>query len=198
MSRLFFIADTHFGHTNVIRYTGRPFVNSHEMDETMIERWNSVVGKKDTVYHLGDVGLRSPGHLRAILERLNGTIHLVLGNHDKVALKCVDRFASTSPLLELKVRDEDAPGKQQHIVLCHYSMRTWNRVMWGSWQLFGHSHGKMRVHPQSRTMDVGVDCADPFGTPFSYEQIKALMYAKTGKVPRSQGADGDRDEDGDE
>ncbi len=49
-----FTADTHFGHTNVIRYCARPFDSVQAMDETLIENWNQVVRPKDTVYHLGD------------------------------------------------------------------------------------------------------------------------------------------------
>jgi len=86
MSNIFLIADTHFSHANILDFKGkdgkacRPFSSVEEMDETMIENWNKVVGDRDKVYHLGDVAIHKRG-LDA-LKRLNGTKILVKGNHD--------------------------------------------------------------------------------------------------------------------
>ena len=73
-------SDTHFGHENIIRYCDRPFANAAEMDEMLIENWNSVVKDGDIVYHLGDVYLGVEG--RKAIPKLNGRKRLVLGNHD--------------------------------------------------------------------------------------------------------------------
>lgn len=68
MAERFFISDTHFSHARILEFEsddGRPvrsgFSSVEEMDEAMIERWNSVVGPKDKVYHLGDVAIRVAG-----------------------------------------------------------------------------------------------------------------------------------------
>ena len=59
----FVIADTHFGHAKSISFVRpdgellRPFSSVEEMDETMVKRWNEKVGKRDTIYHLGDVAV---------------------------------------------------------------------------------------------------------------------------------------------
>lgn len=52
---IYFTADTHFGHKNVIRFCDRPFASAEEMDEVMIKNWNSRVRGKDIVYILGDM-----------------------------------------------------------------------------------------------------------------------------------------------
>ena len=84
MPKTFVISDTHFGHANIIKYCGRPFSSVEEMDETMIENWNKVVGVIDLVWHLGDIyfpsGRPDP---TPILKRLNGRKRWVLGNHDR-------------------------------------------------------------------------------------------------------------------
>lgn len=173
---IWFVADTHFGHANVIKYTNRPFASAHDMNVELVRRWNEVVRPEDTVYHLGDVGLCPPRSLRQILERLHGTIHLVQGNHDKGIDKVRDRFASISPLTEIHVPDPDAVRGVRHIVLCHYKMATWNKKHCGSWHLFGHSHGKIPDDPREFSLDVGVDCWD--FTPVSYGRIVERMAGK--------------------
>ena len=78
----YFIADTHFNHENIIRYCNRPFENSNEMNEYIINKWNSVVNENDVVYHLGDVGFGNTEELKQLVGRLNGTKILIRGNHD--------------------------------------------------------------------------------------------------------------------
>lgn len=78
-------ADTHFGHFNIIGYCGRPFTSSEEMDQTMIDNWNSIVAPNDIVWHLGDFsfGKGSLLNLPGIVSQLNGDIILYRGNHDR-------------------------------------------------------------------------------------------------------------------
>ena len=83
---IWFTADTHFSHGNIIKYCRRPFVNANEMNEVLIENWNSVVAPDDIVWHLGDWSFAPRQHARQynkhLRNQLNGSIHLVLGNHD--------------------------------------------------------------------------------------------------------------------
>src|SRR5580693_8216722 len=81
------------GHANIIRFDNaaleptlgrkpRPYRSVEEMDAAMIAEWNSVVGPRDIVYHLGDMCLHKDAREAAAWRRqLNGTIRLVLGNH---------------------------------------------------------------------------------------------------------------------
>lgn len=78
-----FISDTHFSHNNIIGYCDRPFASTDEMDEVIIENWNSLVKPEDTIYHLGDIGFCGAEKLESIVKRLNGKKRLRMGNHDK-------------------------------------------------------------------------------------------------------------------
>lgn len=78
------ISDTHFGHDAIIGYCNRPFADIDEMDEHMIDRWNSVVKPVDKVYHLGDVFMGSTLRANQNLHRLNGKLRLIVGNHDVI------------------------------------------------------------------------------------------------------------------
>ena len=80
--KTFFIADTHFYHTNIIKYCNRPFSTTDEMNIALIRKWNAVVGKNDTVYHLGDFLIGNKQQTTDTVKLLNGNIFLIRGNHD--------------------------------------------------------------------------------------------------------------------
>ena len=80
---IYFISDTHFWHRNIIKYTKRPFETVEQMNEHIIKCWNEVVSPDDVVYHLGDFSFGSSEQVANIIERLNGKIILIMGNHDK-------------------------------------------------------------------------------------------------------------------
>lgn len=85
---IFFTADLHFGHANIIKLCKRPFRDVQHMNTALINRWNERVKPEDTVYHLGDFcftgrGSGSPAYPRAYERLLNGTIVHILGNHDR-------------------------------------------------------------------------------------------------------------------
>jgi len=86
MSDIWVVSDTHFGHSNILKFKGddgeliRPnFSSVEEMDEHMIDCYNSVVKDGDIVYHLGDVYFE---HGHRALSKLKGRKRLILGNHD--------------------------------------------------------------------------------------------------------------------
>ena len=80
--KVFLISDTHFSHSNVIRYENRPFQDANEMDEYMIQKWNETVSENDLVFHLGDVVIGGAKRAEDVLKRLKGRKILILGNHD--------------------------------------------------------------------------------------------------------------------
>lgn len=78
------ISDTHFNHENIIKYCNRPFLNTGEMDEHIISKWNSVVKRDDIIFHHGDFSLgMSREEIKSLVDRLNGKITLIIGNHDR-------------------------------------------------------------------------------------------------------------------
>jgi calcineurin-like phosphoesterase family protein len=92
MSKVYVCSDTHFGHKNIIGFEAahRPYVSILEHDRDMVARWNAVVTKRDTVWHLGDVFFGKDGHL--ILAELSGYKKLVLGNHDHYPLAVYQQY----------------------------------------------------------------------------------------------------------
>jgi len=169
----FFTADTHFGHTSLITKSLRkipfdePTIEKH--NEMIVSRWNDVVKKHDTVYHLGDFAWHDIAKYRG---RLNGHIHLILGNHDRLKSADYNLFESVQDIKTVKVDG-------QNLVLCHYAMRVWNKSHYGTYHLYGHSHGSLPEDPNSLSFDVGMDCWA--FTPVSFEQVREKMLTKTWK-----------------
>ena len=72
------ISDTHFGHSDINGYTGRPA----DAEERMVAGWRSLVADDDVVVHLGDLTLMHPDCIAPLLSALPGRLLLLLGNHD--------------------------------------------------------------------------------------------------------------------
>ena len=67
------------------KFKTRPFPTVEEMDEALMDNWNSVVKPGDKVYHLGDVTFgNKENYIKNIHKRLNGKKRLIVGNHDDV------------------------------------------------------------------------------------------------------------------
>ena len=181
----FFTADHHFYHTKILDYCQRPFASVEEMNESLIESWNSVVSEGDTVYHLGDFGLAGVGKLAAIKRRLNGSIVLIRGNHDTCSKTAyVERlgFLDVLESMEYEVKNSD-----RKLYLCHYPAdnsgmyddRFSDRrpiIPHGSWLIHGHVHTAWRI--DKRQINIGVDVRNY--RPLSLEEICAVIDAHQG------------------
>jgi len=176
--KLFFTSDTHFGHTNIIKFCDRPFENSIEMNQTLVKNWNEKIPKDAIVFHLGDfaLGLNSRD-TQHIINSLNGKKYLIIGNHEKCALAkeyTISLWEDIFDIAEIFVKDDEITYGEQHLVMCHYPMNSWNGSHRGSWQLFGHVHGGLSnkgiMNHNPAQMDVGVDTNNFY--PYSYQDIK--------------------------
>jgi calcineurin-like phosphoesterase family protein len=151
-----FCSDFHFEHKNIVKYSGRPWLQENNTDE-LIARWNDRVGLVDDVYHLGDFAFIYPKQLDRLIEiikELNGNIHFLRGNHcDKRTWQLLEdsgqiQMAFVKDYHEIKVQG-------QPVVMCHYPMEVWNGSHHGSWMLHGHCHGSLA--PRGKRLDVGID-----------------------------------------
>lgn len=102
MSDIWVISDTHFGHKNILNFTDsktgnliRPgFKDVKEMDDHMVDRWNSVVKQGDKVYHLGDVTMGDKDEFKKLWPKLHGRKTLIVGNHDDIPFLAKGGFFS--------------------------------------------------------------------------------------------------------
>lgn len=181
---IWFASDFHFCHANVIKYDGRPFENVEEMNQTLIDNWNSKVKDNDIVFYLGDLSFDRDGvRTQDIIKQLKGKIHFILGNHDdERVIRKMGRFESVSDYINLSVKDDENPRKRQDIMMMHYAILSWDKAHHGAIHLHGHSHGSLMKDPnyewfyKKKVLDVG--CNMHNYSPISYQEIKEIMKFK--------------------
>jgi calcineurin-like phosphoesterase family protein len=133
LGKVFFTADQHFGHEQIMKYENRPFFGEAIMDETMIENWNAVVNPDDLVFVLGDVSFYDKEKTTEIIKRLNGSKNLIKGNHDSENNQWY-RDCGFDEVSEFPVIYKD------WFVLSHEPPHYYNETM-PFFYIFGHVHG---------------------------------------------------------
>ena len=152
------------------------------MDEALIERWNSIVKPDDIVFHLGDFAFATNGRWKELIDRLNGHIHLILGNHDVVRWpgdKTMELFDSVSHQMILKI-DGRTVYLNHYPYLCFGG--AWRKPEYAVYQLFGHVHSGPNCNGADADRlinlfpyqyDVGVDNNNY--TPVSWQQVQEII-----------------------
>jgi calcineurin-like phosphoesterase family protein len=201
MGGIWFTADTHFRHAMVAGLRG--FETAEEHDSLLVQRWNRTVQPDDVVWHLGDVGMGKPGGFWPSVDALNGTIHLITGNHDQVwpghrdshkhQREWLDHFASVQAFARRKTG-------AQHTLLSHFPYSgdhtaedrcgQYRLRDEGLWLLHGHTHGREKLgpftlpavvfggepSPRGRQIHVGLDAWDL--RPVALHVIEQLITAQ--------------------
>tara|TARA_Y100000310_G_scaffold334972_1_gene415903 strand:- start:271 stop:828 length:558 start_codon:yes stop_codon:yes gene_type:complete len=179
---IWFTADWHLDHANVIQHSQRPDANVEAMNDRLIDNCNEKVEPTDTLYHLGDVAFcRNLGRIETLMHRIHcKNIILILGNHDDQTTggqpkKAWLESATFREVYNTAVLRPVIPGiGKTMITLCHYPMATWRNQNHGSWHLHGHCHGTLK-HRLKYAMDVGVDTNNGF--PYSLDNVAyKLVY----------------------
>lgn len=163
MANVFLISDHHFGHKHIIDFESRPFGSVEEMTETMVVKWNAVVGKDDRVFHLGDFSFLNMEKTSAVLQRLNGRKTLIMGNHD--------RGRSRSWWLEAGFEQvSEYPIVYGGFYFLSHEPMYMNKHM-PYVNVHGHIHGQK--YEGTQYVNVSVEHWDY--TPVSFEEIKRMV-----------------------
>jgi len=190
MPHVWFTADLHLGHGNIIKYCVRPFLSALEQeraiedprgkwrvsektlarhDEALLDAINAVVQAQDTLWILGDFcwgGIEAAREYLGCLHCHN--VNLVWGNHDHRSIR---------PLFGRVIDQGMVNVSGQSIWLNHYPMRSWNRSFHGSWHFYGHVHGRLAKEDEDKpwmlVKDVGVDACNY--APVNLESLQTYM-----------------------
>lgn len=181
MSEIYLTSDFHFNHDREFIWRSRGFQSIGEMNEAIIERYNSIVTEEDDVYILGDLMLGGPAALQNGIEyigRLNGKLHIVRGNHDSVTRWIM--FRSLSNVVEVE-NSIYLDYEGHHFYLSHYPSITGSlhsdNLKHMTLNLYGHTHQKTNFFEDMPFMyHVGVDSHDC--KPVNIEEIIPEMNYK--------------------
>lgn len=171
-SKVFFTSDSHFSHFNVAKLCNRPYSSRSEMNQCLIDNWNKVVPEDGIVIHCGDFMLSHKIGFKEYskyINKLNGTIYLTRGNHDRIDLGNYDNKLIVNDCMRIQV-------EKTTIYAQHYPCLAFN----GDIQVFGHIHtlSDGKVHGLDSEVpdklkfnqyDVGVDQNNY--TPINYNQL---------------------------
>jgi calcineurin-like phosphoesterase family protein len=182
----YFSSDMHFGHQNIIKFSGRPYADLVEMEAMLISNWNDTVTADDTVWVLGDVAMGPIVDSLAACSQLNGHKILLCGNHDRPWAGWSQHRPSQNHDWVKRYMDEGGfeavldgrsiPGMALHsddgmgdvfVRLCHFPRtgdhtveeryKNWRPADDGGWLVHGHVHEAWKLDVPNRQINVGVD-----------------------------------------
>lgn len=183
--KVWFTSDLHFRHIKILKFQknrrealgfseaeidqsvvdkDQTYVDA--MDKWLIDKWNKTIGKKDSVYILGDICFGNSEGAEKILQKLNGKKYLVFGNHDKACRNenLLKYFEWTGDMKTISFKHNVFPfireGETLVVELSHYPMVAWNHRMDGAIHLHGHTHGGLDDYNEASEelrADVGLD-----------------------------------------
>lgn len=170
MPSVFLVSDTHFGHSNICKFTRddgsklRPWETSEEMNEAMIKLWNDTVRPNDKVYHVGDVVIKRKD--LEILDRLNGDKVLIRGNHDIFKLSDYAKY----------FRDIRGTHKMDKFIISHYPIHPESISHWCSCNIHGHTHYRNVLNSD------GSEDIRYFNVSVENTEFKPILFEKVKKI----------------
>lgn len=162
MDKVWVTSDLHLNHENIIKYCSRPFVHAQDMNQQLISNWNGLVDSEDLVIVTGDLCMGQVNTIPELINRLNGRIFLVPGNHDTKPR--LQQYKELSPKVYLTEAMYYFPFQHFFFVFCHLPISNPDlieqlqednkEIVWVS----GHSHDKGPFYkPETNNFNICVD-----------------------------------------
>lgn len=153
----YFTSDLHFHHRNICKFTNRQEVVQQEHHtEWLIDIWNSAVKKSDKIWHLGDFSFATKyEEIAATVKKLQGQKFFIKGNHDRSEV--LEQLKKDN-LIQNYYHYKEIQFGGTTACLFHFPIASWHKQNYGSWHLYGHSHGNF-TEGKGKMLDVGIDSA---------------------------------------
>lgn len=183
--QIWLVSDTHFSHRREFLYKSRGFNTITEMNESIVENWNSKVKPEDLIFHLGDLCLSDNKDAIKYIKQLNGTIKWIRGNHDGTnrVLEIQDACSNIRLVGEMNTSWAAVQKiNDYNVYLSHYptytsyieNMAPLNQHMLN---FHGHTHSKDKFYQDIPFMyNVALDAHN--NAPVSFDEIISDIEAK--------------------
>jgi calcineurin-like phosphoesterase family protein len=189
---IFYTSDLHLGHKNILSYCNRPYSSVEEMDQTLLDNYNSIVNPDDIVYFLGDIAMGDRQAGLELIKQFNGYRILIPGNHDynhsmhKESIRdkwkpiyrdafnaVIETWHPAQTWSDYKIKMSHFPGYITFSGDDKYS--PWMPSLDDcDWLLCGHVHNSWQVIPEQHSINVGVDVHNYF--PVSQDTLREIMH----------------------
>lgn len=147
------ISNLQLGRPSAIKKYDRPFKNVDEMDEHLIQSWNSVVKEGDLVYHLGNFAW-DPKTAQSAISRMNGTIWFVTGEDDSAIVELAQKdMLSDGASIKMQI----FPLKQMETTVSYWPLQDWPGKKDGYWSIIGNPSREYKSDPKERRINVSAD-----------------------------------------
>lgn len=173
---IFFTSDLHLFHANFLTFEDedgtriRPFASVDEMNERIVDGWNSVVRDGDRVYVLGDVTFDYGPEFDKLMSRLRGSKRLIIGNHDQIK--------GTSLLKHFKKASLWRIFKEYNFACSHVPLRL-DQLRKVAFNVHGHLHQNVLADPHY----INVCVEQTNYVPMSLEGIRLVIFKRTLDAP---------------
>lgn len=158
---VFLTGNQQFGRMGAIRKYKRPFDNVEEMNQHLIEQWNSVVSEKDLVFVLGNF-VWDPETAEEIYRKLNGQICVFDGEHDTATYDVSNNSSLNIDFIEEGIHIL----KEAKICLSYWPLNEWPRKSKGWPSVIGYPDKKYDTSHKLNRLNVACDFWD-------YKPVKA-------------------------
>lgn len=180
---VWFTSDTHYGHSKIIDYCGRPFNDVQHMREGLILAWNKKVHPRDLVYVVGDFALYlRKREVEDVLRELHGDKVLVKGNHDHRDTYRAKGWQDVTDWTHVRL---PVIGKQALVIHDPHGLHRLPFMPIQTVIVHGHTHGGKgnedhrggQPEDHRTYIDVGVDCFTSYA-PISLAEVTDLVIQK--------------------
>ena len=163
-SQVYLISDTYFGRSSLLK--DRKHSSIKEMNNSIIDKWNSVVGEDDIVYHLGNFGWDIISTEEA-LHKLNGIINLIPSPTDQ---GLIEIFKLNNVMV---IENGIHPIPSRNCVLSHFPLKSWV----GKDKGVLHIHGGNKEYKANLEEELrfNVNCDLWSSTPISIDALNEVV-----------------------
>jgi calcineurin-like phosphoesterase family protein len=152
--KIFVTSNQQFGRPNAIKLYKRPFESVKEMNQSMIDVWNSVVSQEDKVYVLGNFAW-DPETAENSLKELNGEIIAIVGEHD-TAIEEIDNMKNIIKNVSFN-KDSIEYFHDAQVTMSYWPLTDWPGKSKGILSVIGHPNKKYRTDHKKGIINCSCD-----------------------------------------